>query len=170
MAAQPNPLSPVLPPDKRGLINSFDKTDLDLENPNKLGGPNKDLQTQYPATTTGTPTLRANPGPTIRFIPRYTPTSTYLDNVDGRLVNHSLLSSNAETPGVLRITSLDNTDPDAGSNYKDVNDPTVYPPSSQGSSPTTTGFSTIPGKAAMKFNGQFNNENTYLSAIQPYLQ
>ena len=169
MAIQPNPLAPPIPLNKRGLINSFDRTNLDLENPNALGGPNKDLQTQYPATSTGTPTLAANPGPTTRFIPRYTPSSTYLDNVDGRLVNHSLLSSNAEEPGVLRASSLDNTNSQAGGEYKDTNDPTVYPVSTLGSSPSDIGFSTVPGKPASKFSGQFNSESTYLQAIKPYL-
>ena len=79
-----------------GLANSFDRTNLDLENHSPLGGPNNDFTTNYPDNNTGTPTLTANPGPPSRFVQIYTPTNTYLSQINNKIVENSSLSNNAD--------------------------------------------------------------------------
>jgi len=161
---------------------TFNITNLDLENGEFLGGPNNDLTTSYPETVTGTPNLTANPGPPSRFIQRYTPTNTYLNQIDNLSVNNSFLSDDSSIPSVLAVTNLDNSNEniDGGIPYKTYKDPTVYPLTTTERTPIRGWFSE-PGQAAEKFgvvsnlgdfkSGSFsyNSENTYLEYINNYI-
>jgi hypothetical protein len=64
-----------------GLLASFDKTSLDLEDSNYIYTvpPINDTSTGYPQYTTGTPTIYANPGYANRFFQRWFPYEQYLD-------------------------------------------------------------------------------------------
>jgi len=64
-----------------GLLASFDKTSLDVENSNYIYTvpPTNDASTSYPQRSTGTPTLFSNPGYAQRFIQRWFPSKQYLD-------------------------------------------------------------------------------------------
>jgi hypothetical protein len=144
-----------------GLINSFDRTNLDLENPYPLGGPNNDFTTNYPSTITGTPTLTANPGPPSRFIQNYTPTNTYLSQV-----NNSSLSNDQNSPSILAITNLDNTNEgiNGGVPYKPNNDPTVYPLLTQ----PAVKFGVISPDEASLNAKSYTPMKTYLDYIEPF--
>ena len=134
------------------LLDSFDKTNLDLENTKVLGGPNKDLQTQYPATSTGTPTAQANPNSAKNFIPKFTPTNTYLNQVVGSSNILQLASS-------FNRTNLDLENPSIlGGPSKAINDPTVYPVLNSGV-PTTK---QNPTDSAKSFEQQYTPSKTYL--------
>ena len=64
-----------------GLLASFNKTSLDLEDSNYIYTipPTSDASTSYPQYTTGTPNLFSNPGYAQRFIQRWFPGEQYLD-------------------------------------------------------------------------------------------
>jgi hypothetical protein len=160
------PIFSTGPSVEAGLINSFDKTNLDLENSYPLGGPNNDLTTNYPSTNTGTPTLTANPGPPSRFIQTYTPTNTYLSQINDRIIENSPLSNNKTKPSILAITNLDNTDEgvDGGVPYKSNNDPTVYPPTTQ----PAVKFGVVSSNESALNARSYTPTNTYLDYIEPF--
>jgi hypothetical protein len=149
-----------------GLINSFDKTSLDLENSNPLGGPNNDFTTNYPSTNTGTPSPTANPGPPSRFIQTYTPTNTYLSQIDNRIINNSFLSNDKLSPSILAITNLDNTNGgvNGGVPYKSNNDPTVYPKSTQ----PAVKFGVVNSNEEARNARSYTPMKTYLDYIEPF--
>ena len=149
-----------------GLANSFDRTNLDLENHSPLGGPNNDLTTNYPDNNTGTPTLTANPGPPSRFVQIYTPTNTYLSQINNKIVENSSLSNNAESPSILAITNLDNTNEkiNGGVPYKPNNDSTVYPKLTQ---PAVKFGVVSPDEDSLNAKS-YTPEKTYLSYIEPF--
>jgi hypothetical protein len=158
---------------KRTLINSFSKTNLDLENPLPQGGPiNYPLPTYISPNATGTPTRTANPGPFKGFSQLYTPQNPYLNSVSNKAVKTSMLSANIDNPAVLSITNLDNSEPgvNGGVPYKTVDDPTVYPSSTKASSPVR-GYFAEPGVAAQKYGSNtqvYSSTNTYMEFIDPY--
>ena len=156
-----------------GLINSFDKTDLDLENSLPNGGPKKyPLPTYVSPNATGTPNKSSNPGPFKGFTQPYTPQNPYLSNISNRIIGTSMLSDNQNDPSVLSITSLDNTKEgvDGGVPYKQDKDPTVYPPSTKAISPIR-GYFAEPGAAAQKYgsSGSYSSTNTYTEFIKSYI-
>ena len=142
------------------LRQSFDKTKLDLENPNPDGFHKLDTITTYPALSTGTPTSDANPGAPLHFNQPYTPSRTYLDNIPIRTIVSPLNQS-------LNKTNLDITDPgvDGGIPYKQIKDPTEYPITTQGRTPISGYFATS-GQGATKFDQKFGPTNTYLDYIK----
>jgi hypothetical protein len=80
------PISQTQP--NQGLVGSFDKTDLDIEDPNPNGGiPYKQDKdpTVYPPTTQAQTPERgyfATPGKAAsKFEQKYSPTNTYLDSI-----------------------------------------------------------------------------------------
>jgi hypothetical protein len=64
-----------------GLLASFDKTSLDVEDSNYIYTvpPTSDASTSYPQYTTGTPTLFSTPGYPQRYTQRWFPGEQYLD-------------------------------------------------------------------------------------------
>ena len=77
------------------LINSFNKTNLDLQSPGNLGGPNRTnaanvssrgtraAENPGPGTVGGTP-IKLKNGQDAQFtLNAYTPKSTYLDKLNG---------------------------------------------------------------------------------------
>jgi hypothetical protein len=152
------------------LVSSLNKTNLDVENPGVLGGPNKDISTIYPSTTTGVPTVSDYPsGPTTKFSQPYTPSKTYLSIINDKSINLSPLSGDVEFPDVLNISHLDNSQ-EINQKYSPVtNDPTVYNESTQKTSPTFTGWSTIYGKPAQKLEINYGPSRNYLEYISPFL-
>jgi len=116
-----------------GLKNSFNKTNLDVENSDPSGFFNKDTTTSYSAFTTGTPTTTANPGPTQRFIQSYLPFNTYLSSNPVRGIG-KLIATVAYTPLYVENSLLDANSP--YSPYKQDKDPTAYPIYTTGT-PTT---------------------------------
>jgi len=153
--------SPIINP--KGLTNSFDRTNLDLENP---GSPNKDLQTQYPATSTGTPTDQANPGAAKNYVPKFTPTNTYLNQIIGNSNSVGITSPNAETisssPILQLVSSLNKTNLDIenpGSPKKDYS--TQYPKNISGT-PTVDQNPVGPAKL---FDQKYTPENPYDNQI-----
>jgi len=164
MAISPNSLTPI--DASQGLINSFDKTNLDLENASVLGGPNKDLQTQYPATSTGTPTSQANPSAAKNYIPKFTPTNTYLNQVVGNSNSVGATSPNAETisssPILQLVSSLSKTNLDIenpGSPKKDYS--TQYPKNVSGT-PTVLQNPVGPAKTFLQ---QYTPQDPYENKI-----
>ena len=151
------------------LVSSLNKTNLDVESKGVLGGPNKDISTVYPSTTTGVPTVSDYPsGPTTKFSQPYTPYNTYLSIINDKSVNLSPLSGDV-FPDVLNISHLDNSQ-EINQKYSSVtNDPTVYNGSTQKTSPTFTGWSTIYGKPAQKLEINYGPSRNYLEYISPFL-
>jgi hypothetical protein len=160
------------------LLNSFNKTRLDLENP--LGGENRlDTITSFTPNNTGVPTDQANPGAPTRFFQRFTPTETYLQftkDIPGKsgLLNlgRGQIDPTTEQPRSYTIFDATNFDVekpkvDGGIPYKQEKDPTVYPITAQSKSPSA-GFFPIEGQAASKFNQTFNPKSTYLDFIKKY--
>ena len=145
------------------LVNSFDKTDLDLENSLPNGGPKKyPLPAYVSPNATGTPNKSSNPGPFKGFTQPYTPQNPYLSNISNRIIGTSMLSDNKDDPSVLSITNLDNTKPgvDGGIPYKQDKDPTSYPKYVSGT-PTTT---SNPGPVE-KFDQPYNPKNVYVDEV-----
>ena len=121
-----------------------------------------DLVTVYPATTTGTPTVTANPGgPPVNFDQIYNANNTYLSNLPS-LTTTGLTNT-------LNITNLDVEDPgvNGGIPYKSLNDPTVYPANTNHTS-AIRGYFAAPSSASLKFEQMFNPKNTYTDFITPY--
>jgi len=145
------------------LLNSFDRTRLDLENP--VGGSNRtDTITIFPATNTGVPTNTANPGKPISFFQRFVPNSTYLQNVASIASRSNLLSlGNTTKYTVFDATNFDleSSTVDGGIPYKADKDPTSYPATNSGT-PTDKAN---PG-APSRFTHSFNPSGTYLSFIK----
>ena len=121
-----------------------------------------DLVTHYPSTVTGTPTTTANPGGVVvNFSQIYDADSTYLDIVP------SLLTTGLNN--TLNITNLDVEEPgvNGGIPYKSLNDPTVYPPTTNHAS-AVRGYFASPSSASGKFEQSFNPKKTYSDYINPY--
>ena len=138
-------------------------TNLDVENPNVVGGPNKDISTIYPSDVTGTPTINRNPvGPPTNFAQKYTPTNTYNSQINNKIISNSALSNNAEQPTLLSITNLDVENPSViGGPSKAINDPTVYPVLNSGT-PTVT---QNPSNSSKPFEQQYTPSKTYLENV-----
>jgi len=148
-----------------GLNNTLNITNLDVENPGVNGGPINDTTTSYPASVTGTPTTTANPGgPVQQFSQQYLPSNTYLDSSYNVNTNNTLLND------TLNITNLDVEDPgvNGGIPYKSLNDPTIYPPTTNRTS-AIRGYFAVPSSASSKFEQLFNPEKTYSDFINPYI-
>lgn len=160
------------------LINSFSKTNLDLENSLPIGGPIKySLPSYVSPNATGTPNKTSNPGPFKGFTQPYTPQNPYLNSISNKIVKTSMLSDNEANPSVLSITNLDNSQPgvNGGIPYKTESDPTVYPESTKASSPIR-GYFAVSGKSAQKYGSSRSNTqvftptNTYMEFIDSYLK
>ena len=126
----------------------------------------RDTSTQYNSPwVSGTPTNTANPGPVTNFVKVYSPSNQYANN------------TNSQLSDTLQITNLDIENPgvNGGIPYKPQNDPTVYPTSTNGSTPIEGYFPTI-GKPAVKYGSDdtihksFSPSNTYLEYIKPFTQ
>jgi len=112
-----------------------------------------DLVTVYPATTTGTPTVTANPGgPPVNFDQIYNANNTYLSNLPSL--------TTAGLNNTLNITNLDveNSGVSGGPNA-DIT--TVYPPLVTGT-PTPTAN---PGGPPVNFSQPNLPNNTYLNNV-----
>lgn len=165
--------NPVAGPTSGELRNTLPITNLDVENPNVSGGPLSDIVTNYPANTSGTPTLTQNVGstapftsgaPAKKFIQPWLPTLEYA-------VTNPVAGANS---GILRntlpITNLDVEDPgvQGGIPYNQLNDPTVYPSDTNHTEPIRGYFATS-GTPPSKFNQIFNPNNTYYDFIKTYI-
>jgi len=150
------------------LDNSLNITNLDVEDSGANGGPLNDTTTDYPISSTGTPTSTANPGaaPT-RFTQLYSPLNAYLNSSYNVEPNNTILNNS------LNITNLDVEDSgvQGGIPYKPANDPTIYPLDASGM-PLVTKTSAIIGYfptgslIATKFTQTYNPNNTYLTFIK----
>jgi hypothetical protein len=146
------------------LSNSFGQTRLDLESPGPDGSINTlDTVTRYPSTISGTPTNEANPGPPKPFLQTYVPTNTYAENIR---TNGSMLlkrTSGDETFSIFDATNLDTEKPGVagGIPYNKLNDPTIYPVTTQKVDATTAGFNTVQGVGAAKFTQTYSANNPY---------
>jgi len=150
------------------LDNSLNITNLDVEDSRANGGPLNDTTTDYPISSTGTPTPTANPGaaPT-RFTQLYSPLNAYLNSSYNVEPNNTILNNS------LNITNLDVEDSgvQGGIPYKPANDPTIYPLDASGI-PLVTKTSAIIGYfptgslIATKFTQTYNPNNTYLTFIK----
>jgi hypothetical protein len=151
------------------LAGTLPITNLDVENLGVQGGPNNDIITVYPPTSTGTPGSGSHfwtyaggtyPGAS-RFIQSYTPNNPYGVNV-----------LNSNLANTLKITNYDieNSGSDGGIPYKTERDATVYPITTNGSTPNRGYFST-PGKPSSKYgtNNVFLPSNTYMNYIQSFI-
>lgn len=153
------------------LRQSFSETELDLENNSPRGFQILDTITEYPATSTGTPTPEANPGAPKNFYQSYIPTRTYLDTINRRGSNFlNIGSDEVSTKDIFDATNLDISKPgvDGGIPYNELKDPTVYPITSNKVAPNRGYFAT-PGSPASKFNQLFLPTNTYLDFINDYI-
>jgi hypothetical protein len=151
------------------LASTLPITNLDVENSGVQGGPNADIVTVYPPTSTGTPgsgshfwTYAGGTYPIAsRFNHLYTPNNPYGVNV-----------LNSNLANTLQITNYDVEDPgsDGGIPYKTERDATVYPITTNGSTPNRGYFST-PSKPSSKYgtNNVFLPSNTYMNYIQPFI-
>ncbi len=153
------------------LIQSFDKTKLDLEDSNPLGLQTSDTTTEYPALSTGTPTPYANPGAPTNFRQSYVPTKTYLDTIRSRgsgLLN--IESDEVSVKDIFDATNLDISKPgvDGGIPYSQLKDPTVYPITSNRSAPIR-GYYATSGAPPSKFNQTFTPTTTYSDFIGTYI-
>ena len=160
-----------------GLLKSFDKTKLDLENPSPSGFNRLDNSTNFTPNNTGTPTDQANPGPPTRFFQKFVPQETYLQYVKGlpnrsNLLNLTGFDTTSELPNAYTIFDATNLDTersgvDGGIPYKQEKDPTVYPITTQKRS-ATSGFYPVQGQGATKYNQTFDPKKTYLDFIKKY--
>ena len=162
------------------LLNSFDKTKLDLENPSPLGFNRLDTITDYNANSTGTPTNKANPGAPSRFFQKFVPQETYLQYVKdlpskSNLLNLSGLNSNIDLPtndnySIFDATNLDVEKPgvNGGIPYKQEKDPTVYPTTTQRITPSRGAFP-VQGQGATKYNQSFSPTKTYSEFIKKFI-
>jgi len=132
---------------------------------------NPDLTTQYPALATGTPNIFNNPGgPIVPFRQIYNFArngNTYLNHINNLLVDNSELSNTSTSPTILAITNLDteHTGVNGGFPTDPLNDPTVYPLTSNHISPIRGNFPE-PSTPPSKFTQTFNPNNTYLTFIE----
>ena len=155
------------------LFNSLNKTNLDVENPDIIGGPNVDTTTQYPPLVTGTPTTTQNPGgPPVNFNQPYTPSITYLDT------NPIQGATSGELSSSLGITNLDVENPgvQGGIPYRPLTDPTVYPITTTGGE-SIRGYFPTSSRPAQKYGVNsptedpvpFSAQNTYSDFIKNYI-
>jgi hypothetical protein len=150
------------------LLQSFDKTKLDLENANPSGFQTLDTITTYPASSTGTPTPSANPGAPTYFRQSYVPSNTYLETIrTGGSKFLNIESDESSVKDIFDATNLDTSKPgvDGGIPYKQIKDPTVYPVTTQGRTPIS-GYNATSGQDATKFDQKFSTTNTYLDYIK----
>ena len=134
------------------LLNSFEITDLDLENSNPTGLFRLDTITQYGPLVTGAPALKVlpgtggsipiNPGPARNFFQDFIPNSTYLEAYK-RIIGYSKIENIFDLSNIESLSSFQ--------------DPTSYPQYITGT-PTTRAN---PGPFN-KFKQTFNPENVYL--------
>ena len=123
-----------------------------------------DLTTQYPNTVTGTPTPNQNPGGAPQnFDPQYDSSNTYLTN------NPIAGVSSGELSNTLPITNLDTTEPgvNGGIPYNQILDPTIYPPTTNHTSPIK-GWFAQPSSVSSKFYQYYSENNTYVDFISSY--
>ena len=131
---------------------------------------NPDLTTQYPALATGTPNIFNNPGgPIVPFRQIYNFArngNTYLNHINNLLVDNSELSNTSTSPTILAITNLDteHIGVNGGFPTNPLNDPTVYPPTSNHISPIRGQF--YENEESTKFAQMFNPNSTYLTFIE----
>lgn len=131
---------------------------------------NPDLTTQYPALTTGTPNTFSNPGgPIVPFRQIYNFArngDTYLSHINNLLVDNSELSNTSTSPTILAITNLDteHVGVNGGFPTDPINDPTVYPLTSNHISPIKGQF--YKNEKPTKFTQMFNPNSTYLTFIE----
>ena len=162
------------------LLNSFDKTKLDLENPSPSGFNRLDTITDYNANSTGTPTSTANPGAPSRFFQKFIPQETYLQYVKdlpskSNLLNLSGLNSNIDISTTTNYSIFDATNLDiekpgvnGGIPYKQEKDPTVYPVTTQRVTPSRGAFP-VQGEGAKKYNQAFTPTKTYSEFIKKFI-
>lgn len=151
------------------LQNTFDITNLDIENPSVNGGPLNDIVTNYPETTTGIPDVNINWGlnppyssgaAAKRFIQIYKNDSKYLS------LNPIALSNSGKLYKTLDITNLDISSSSVlgGPNSDTI---TQYPVLSTGTPTTSSNFSlTSPfnsGTPSKRFIHRWSENYTYLS-------
>lgn len=161
-----------------GLLKSFNRTKLDLENPEPSGFNRLDTSTTFNQNNSGTPTNKANPGAPKHFFQKFAPRETYLQYVKeipskSNLLNLTSLDANSELATKHTIFDATNLDIEkagvsGGIPYKQENDPTVYPITTQKRSSTTGAFP-IQGQAATKYNQIFHPKKTYLNFIKNYI-
>jgi len=147
------------------LSQSFNQTHLDLENPGPRGYFNTlDTSTQYPATNTGTPNNMANPGAPVNFYQLYVPIYSYLEDVRNNGSKFLRLGDNEAPYEIFDATNLDTEKPgvDGGIPYNKLKDPTVYPITAKKVGSTISGFNSIQGQGAKKYEQKYSATNPYL--------
>jgi hypothetical protein len=160
------------------LLNSFDKTKLDLENPSPSGFNRLDTITDFNSNSTGTPTNKANPGAPSRFFQKFVPQETYLQYVKdlpskSNLLNLNSFNSTTEQSSnytIFDATNLDIEKPgvNGGIPYKQEKDPTVYPATTQKVTPSRGAFP-VQGQGATKYNQAFSPTKTYSEFIKKFI-
>ena len=162
------------------LLNSFDKTKLDLENPSPSGFNRLDTITDFNPNSTGTPTNKANPGAPSRFFQKFVPQETYLQYVKdlpskSNLLNLRGLNSNIDISttnnySIFDATNLDIEKPgvNGGIPYKQEKDPTVYPTTAQRVTPSRGAFP-VQGEGAKKYTQPFTPTKTYSEFIKKFI-
>ena len=146
------------------LSQSFGQTALDLEIPSPYGWFNTlDTITEYPATNTGTPTDNANPGSPTNFNQVYIPTNTYMEDIKNNGSRFFRYGNGDISYDIFDATNLDTEKPGVagGIPYSQLNDPTIYPVSTQATDATVAGFNVISGSGANKYSQKYSATNPY---------
>jgi len=134
---------------RKSLYNALKDHDID----DKL---RKDIQTEYPASTTGTPTVSAYPaGPTINFKQKYFSLNPYLSSDFSLLSGFLFNKKGFLSVGDLRSLKISRLD--VGTTTKDN---TVYPKTSTGT--PTSKNSTSPSKV---YSQNYSPLNQYIDLI-----
>jgi hypothetical protein len=164
-------LNPIATLNSGKLYQTLNITNLDIDNPNVLGGPLQDTLTTYPVLATGTPTTQSNFSltspftsgtPAKHFSHPWTSTLTYLAS------NPIAISSSGKLKDTLNITNFDVENP--GVNGGPLNDvTTVYPAANVTHTSPIKGWFAEPSEPPSNYKQVFTPANTYESFIQPYI-
>lgn len=164
-------LNPIATLNSGRLYQTLNITNLDIDNPNPLGGPLQDTLTTYPSLVTGTPTTQSNFSltspfasgtPAKHFNHSWTSNLTYLNS------NPIAASSSGQLKDTLNITNFDVENP--GVNGGPLNDvTTVYPASNVTHTSPIKGWFAEPSQPPSNFKQVFTPSNTYESFIQSYI-
>lgn len=130
------------------LVDTLEATGLDKDTPYN---PSTDF-TSYPATNTGTPTSKANPGAPSKFSQVYTPDNTYLSTIGKGKLASSVDKTNLDT---------ENAKANGGIPYKQDKDPTTYPKYVTG----TPDSENNPG-GPNKFYQEYNSSYPYIDEMK----
>ena len=147
-------------------LNTLNISNFDVEQTTSII---QDTTTNYPPLTSGTPTLRANPGPAKQFVQTWVPTKTYLDSYP--IKGESRFTKDAGSGrNTFDMTDLDTSAPgvNGGIPYNQQKDPKIYPLTTNGSTPVRGYFATA-CRPVSKFKQVYSEKNTYSNFINAYI-